>query len=167
MGTESISYDEAIGVIRSQHALADKTPIQPVYAAGCRGQITVYPKYAEVSTDLEGFSHIYVIYHSHRAGPAQSKEKPSSRMWSMASSPLAPLAAPIPSASVLSGCSLGGVTCSKWTAWTSWTARRSWTSSPTSEIRPHRGNAGRLAGSRGRRDRPAAGKPELREPRRE
>jgi len=60
-----------IGVIRSEHVTAAQTPIQPVYATGCRGRAEILPAYAEGLRDLEGFSHIYLLYHFHRAGPAQ------------------------------------------------------------------------------------------------
>jgi len=65
-----------IGIIRSNHLEADKTPIQPVYAQGCMGRAEILPEFAEGLRDLEGFSHIYLIYHFHRAGPVKLKVKP-------------------------------------------------------------------------------------------
>ena len=65
-----------IGVLCSEHTLAGKTPIQPVYARGCRGRVEVFPEFAEGLADLEGFSHIYIICHFHRAQAAQLKVKP-------------------------------------------------------------------------------------------
>jgi len=59
-----------IGVIYSEHRRLEETPIQPVYARGCRGRIEVRPDFAPGLRDLEGFSHIIVIYHFHRStGP--------------------------------------------------------------------------------------------------
>jgi tRNA-Thr(GGU) m(6)t(6)A37 methyltransferase TsaA len=58
-----------IGYIRSEHKDASATPIQPVYAQGCRGRAEILPEYEEGLRDLEGFSHIYVIYYFHKAGP--------------------------------------------------------------------------------------------------
>jgi len=60
-----------IGVIRSIHQVAEETPIQPVYAPGCSGRAEILPEYAEGLRDLEGFSHLILLYHFHRAGPAQ------------------------------------------------------------------------------------------------
>jgi tRNA-Thr(GGU) m(6)t(6)A37 methyltransferase TsaA len=56
-----------IGVIHSPHTQEKKTPIQPVYAEGIRGTAEVFPEYAEGLRDIEGFSHIYLIYYLHRA----------------------------------------------------------------------------------------------------
>jgi len=56
-----------IGVIHSEHDIADKTPIQPVYAQGCKGHIELYPDFADGLKDLDGFSHIYLIYHFHQS----------------------------------------------------------------------------------------------------
>ncbi len=58
---------EAIGIIRSQHTVPEQTPIQPVYARGCPGRAEVLPEYAEGLKDLEGFSHVILIYHFHRS----------------------------------------------------------------------------------------------------
>lgn len=73
--SQSIAYSP-IGVIRSGHKVAGKTPIQPVFAGGCRGRIVVFPEYAEGLSDLDGFSHIYLIYHFHKAGPLRLRVKP-------------------------------------------------------------------------------------------
>jgi tRNA-Thr(GGU) m(6)t(6)A37 methyltransferase TsaA len=63
-------------VIRSAHTKPEETPIQPVYAHGCTGWAEVLPEYAEGLRDLEGFSHVYLIYHMHKAGPAKLIVKP-------------------------------------------------------------------------------------------
>ena len=65
-----------IGVLRSEHRVAAQTPIQPVYAKGCRGRAEVFPEFAEGLTDLEGFSHVYIIYHFHQAPAPKLKVKP-------------------------------------------------------------------------------------------
>ena len=65
-----------IGVIRSAHTKPEETPIQPVYAHGCTGWAEVLPEYAEGLRDLEGFSHVYLIYHMHRAGPPKLVVRP-------------------------------------------------------------------------------------------
>jgi tRNA-Thr(GGU) m(6)t(6)A37 methyltransferase TsaA len=65
-----------IGVLRSEHRVAAQTPIQPVYAKGCRGRAEVFLEFAEGLTDLGGFSHIYIIYHFHQAPVPTLKVKP-------------------------------------------------------------------------------------------
>ena len=70
-----ITY-KTIGVIHSEHIAAERTPIQPVYAKGCEGRVEVFPEFAEGLRDLEGFSHIYLVYHFHQSGPACLVLKP-------------------------------------------------------------------------------------------
>ncbi len=65
-----------IGVIRSEHVVARETPIQPAYAKGCKGRVELFPEFAEGLRDLEGFSHIYLIYQFNQAGPVQLIVKP-------------------------------------------------------------------------------------------
>jgi tRNA-Thr(GGU) m(6)t(6)A37 methyltransferase TsaA len=68
--SEKIVY-RPIGVIRSEHTKPEKTPIQPVYSEGCQGRAEVFPEFATGLRDLEGFSHIYLVYHFDRAKPPQ------------------------------------------------------------------------------------------------
>ena len=65
-----------IGVIHSPHELAEDTPIQPVYARGVKGRAEIFPEYAEGLRDLEGFSHICLIYWFHKASAARLTVKP-------------------------------------------------------------------------------------------
>jgi tRNA (Thr-GGU) A37 N-methylase len=65
-----------IGVLRSEHTVAQATPIQPAYARGCQGRAEVFPEFAEGLADLDGFSHIYIIYHFHQAPAPKLKVKP-------------------------------------------------------------------------------------------
>ncbi|OPY18063.1 MAG: putative tRNA (adenine(37)-N6)-methyltransferase [Syntrophus sp. PtaB.Bin075] len=73
---ETLIIYRPIGVIHSEHVVAEQTPIQPAYARGCRGQAEIFPEFAEGLRDLEGFSHLYLIYHLHRAEPSQMLVKP-------------------------------------------------------------------------------------------
>jgi tRNA-Thr(GGU) m(6)t(6)A37 methyltransferase TsaA len=73
--SESIVY-KPIGVIRSEHTQPEKTPIQPVYSQGCRGRAEVFPEFAAGLRDLEGFSHIYLVYHMHKADEPRLVVKP-------------------------------------------------------------------------------------------
>ncbi len=65
-----------IGIIHSEHTIAEKTPIQPVYAKGCKGQVEVFPEYARGLRDLDDFSHIYLIYHFHQSPQVKLIVKP-------------------------------------------------------------------------------------------
>jgi len=69
-GATPVTYTP-IGVIRSDHLAAQKTPIQPVYAKDCPGRAEIGPEYAEALKDLGGFSHLILLYHFHRAGAPQ------------------------------------------------------------------------------------------------
>ena len=66
----------AIGVIRSPFATPEGTPIQPGGAAGVRGRVVVLPDYQEALEDLEGFSHVILLYHFHRARAFTPKVTP-------------------------------------------------------------------------------------------
>ena len=57
-----------IGVIHSDHIQPEETPIQPRYASGCPGHIRLLPEYAEGLRDVEGFTHLILIYAFHQAG---------------------------------------------------------------------------------------------------
>jgi tRNA-Thr(GGU) m(6)t(6)A37 methyltransferase TsaA len=61
-----ISY-RPIGVIHSPFTEIEGMPIQPSGAVGIRGSVEVFPAYQEGLNDLEGFSHIILIYHFHRS----------------------------------------------------------------------------------------------------
>jgi len=56
-----------IGILRSEHRELSHIPIQPVYASGCKGEVEIFADYEEGLQDLEGFSHIYLLYHFHEA----------------------------------------------------------------------------------------------------
>jgi tRNA (adenine37-N6)-methyltransferase len=67
-----------VGVIHSEHDDPRRTPIQPVCAEGSPGRVEVFPEYAEGLDDVEGFSHLHLIYWFHRApDTAGSATQPS------------------------------------------------------------------------------------------
>lgn len=66
--TESVIF-RPIGIMRSTHLRAEQTPIQPAFARGCPGQIELFSEYAEGLKDIEGFSHLILLYHLHKASP--------------------------------------------------------------------------------------------------
>jgi len=54
-----------IGIIHTPFKQPKGTPIQPISAKGVKGYIEVFPEYAKGLKDIEGFSHIFLIYHFH------------------------------------------------------------------------------------------------------
>ena len=61
---EEISYSP-IGIIRSPYKETKGTPIQTSGAKGVRGTVEIFPEWVEGLKDLDGFSHIILIYHFH------------------------------------------------------------------------------------------------------
>lgn len=51
-------------------------PIQPKGAAGITGTVVIHEQYLEGLVDLDGFSHIYLIYEFHRAQRTELKVIP-------------------------------------------------------------------------------------------
>jgi len=58
---------QPIGVIHSPFTKLDDMPIQPAGAAGIIGSVEVFPVYAPGLDDLDGFSHIILLYHFHQS----------------------------------------------------------------------------------------------------
>jgi len=56
-----------IGVIRSPFSEPAGMPIQPSGAAGVEGRVDILPEYAGGLQDLEGFSHVVLLYLFHRS----------------------------------------------------------------------------------------------------
>jgi tRNA (adenine37-N6)-methyltransferase len=56
-----------IGTVHSPFKEPTGTPIQPGAAAGIQGTVEVLPEYGEGLRDLEGFSHIILLYYFHLA----------------------------------------------------------------------------------------------------
>jgi tRNA-Thr(GGU) m(6)t(6)A37 methyltransferase TsaA len=74
--TDGTATFRPIGVIRSRHTAAERTPIQPAFAQGCEGRAEILPEFAAGLEGLDGFSHIHLIYHLHRAGPPRLRVRP-------------------------------------------------------------------------------------------
>lgn len=55
-----------IGVIHSPFHSLEEMPIQPTSDASEPGTVETYPEYRDGLKDLEGFSHIYLLYHFHK-----------------------------------------------------------------------------------------------------
>ena len=72
---DEIKY-KPIGVIHSPFKKPKGTPIQPAAATGIRGTVEVFPEYAKGLKDIDGFSHIILIYHFHLSRGALLEAKP-------------------------------------------------------------------------------------------
>jgi len=57
---------QPIGVIRTPHTDVKNMPIQPIAADGITGHIELFPEYVAGLKDLDGFSHITLLYHFHK-----------------------------------------------------------------------------------------------------
>jgi len=75
MTLDEIRY-HPIGIIHSPHRKLDEMPIQPVFAQKVAGTAVLEPAWVEGLRDLEGFSHIFLIYHFHLAAPARLSVRP-------------------------------------------------------------------------------------------
>ena len=51
-------------------------PIQPTGAGGICGTVEVFPEFAPGLKDLDGFSHIILLYHFHRSGAPELVVEP-------------------------------------------------------------------------------------------
>jgi len=65
-----------IGTIRSPFKDVEGMPIQPAGALGIAGTVELEPEYAEGLRDLDGFSHILLVYHFHLAKGYSLKVRP-------------------------------------------------------------------------------------------
>ena len=55
-----------IGIIHTPFKSLEGMPIQPVGALSVRGTVNVFPEYAEGLRDVDGFSHVILLYHFHQ-----------------------------------------------------------------------------------------------------
>ena len=65
-----------IGVVRSPFKTLEGTPIQPIGAKGVRGQTELFNDFIGGVKDLDGFSHIIIIYHFHLSKGFDLEVKP-------------------------------------------------------------------------------------------
>jgi len=56
-----------IGIVHSPFTELEDMPIQPKGAVGIKGTVEVFESFTEGLKDLEGFSHIILLYHFHRS----------------------------------------------------------------------------------------------------
>jgi tRNA-Thr(GGU) m(6)t(6)A37 methyltransferase TsaA len=56
-----------IGIIHSPFREPEGVPIQSVFANGATGTVEVYPEYSAGLADIDGFSHIILLYWFHKS----------------------------------------------------------------------------------------------------
>lgn len=72
-----------IGIIHSPHHDTAQTPIQPVCARGVPGTVEVFADYVEGLADVDGFSHLHLIYWFHRSAAVQMGSDPPAEPFSL------------------------------------------------------------------------------------
>ncbi|MBT4285847.1 MAG: tRNA (N6-threonylcarbamoyladenosine(37)-N6)-methyltransferase TrmO [Deltaproteobacteria bacterium] len=65
-----------IGTVHSPHKDLKNMPIQPKGAKGIEGHVLINESFVEGLSDLDGFSHVYLIYHFHAATRVEMKVIP-------------------------------------------------------------------------------------------
>lgn len=65
-----------IGVIRTPFQTIKDMPIQPSGAESVEGQVVVDPVYKDGLTDIDGFSHLILLYYFHQSEGYKLKVKP-------------------------------------------------------------------------------------------
>lgn len=65
-----------IGIIHSDFKETKGTPIQPASGMKVKGRVEIFPEYTEGLKDIEGFSHLVLIYYFHRSTGFKLKVKP-------------------------------------------------------------------------------------------
>jgi tRNA-Thr(GGU) m(6)t(6)A37 methyltransferase TsaA len=62
---------EPIGILHTPYQRVEEMPVQPAGARGIAGWIELRPELVDGLDDLDGFSHIIVLYQFHRVGDVQ------------------------------------------------------------------------------------------------
>jgi tRNA (adenine37-N6)-methyltransferase len=73
--TNKITY-KPIGIIHTPFTTLESTPIQGCFVPNSRGTIEIYTEYVRGLTDLEGFSHLILLYHFHKTKGYSLMAKP-------------------------------------------------------------------------------------------
>jgi tRNA-Thr(GGU) m(6)t(6)A37 methyltransferase TsaA len=74
--SENQIHIKPIGTIHSQFTDPVGMPVQPTAAEGVKGKIVLDLAYKDGLRDLEGFSHLILIYHFHRSREGDLLVKP-------------------------------------------------------------------------------------------
>jgi tRNA (adenine37-N6)-methyltransferase len=75
-GIDALVKYRPIGVVRTPFARLEGMPLQAIAAADVEGRIELEPGFELGLRDLEGFSHIHLITHLHRARPGDLEVVP-------------------------------------------------------------------------------------------
>ena len=65
-----------IGVIHTPYTRKEDTPIQGCFCPDNQGHVELFPEYVAGLKDIEGFSHLILLYHFHKAKGVQLLAKP-------------------------------------------------------------------------------------------
>lgn len=65
-----------IGIIHTPHRDQDGVPIQPTFAEGARGTLTIFDPYVVALADLPGFERIWLLFEFDRSAPWKSRVIP-------------------------------------------------------------------------------------------
>lgn len=65
-----------IGVIQTPYQTIEEMPIQPSGAETAVGQVVVEPDYIDGLADIDGFSHLILLYHFHQVKGYELNVKP-------------------------------------------------------------------------------------------
>jgi tRNA (adenine37-N6)-methyltransferase len=60
-----------IGIIHTAFNSLENMPIQPTSDASGPGMVEIFPEFTDALKDLEGFSHIYLLFHFHKVRQSQ------------------------------------------------------------------------------------------------
>jgi len=60
-----------IGIVHSPFTEKSTAPLQSSAVSDAKGIVEIFPQYAEGLKDIEGFSHIFLLYFFHLAGEVQ------------------------------------------------------------------------------------------------
>jgi tRNA (adenine37-N6)-methyltransferase len=67
---------QSIGIIHTPFRRPEDTPIQGCLARESRGEVELFPEYVGGLQDVEGFSHLILLYHFHQAEGFELLTKP-------------------------------------------------------------------------------------------
>lgn len=67
---------QSIGVIHSPFKTLEQMPIQPTGEQAAEGSVELFPEYKEGLKDLDGFSHVILIYLFHKANTVKLSVTP-------------------------------------------------------------------------------------------
>lgn len=56
---------QPIGIIHTPFTKVDQMPIQPTGDSSAAGSVEIFPAYSEGLKDVDGFSHLILLYHLH------------------------------------------------------------------------------------------------------